>query len=120
MTQSYQKLEAIEVAFDDENLVANAGLLLVSTLASKLGLADVIADKVDLGVPHQTRHTTLFSPDELAHTTDACNACAILCTSEESGANYSESHNDPTVQVKRLSKRIEALGFEVAVTERVA
>ena len=48
MTQSYQKLEAIEVAFDDENLVANAGLLLVSTLASKLGLADVIADKVDL------------------------------------------------------------------------
>ena len=62
----------------------------------------------------------LFSPDELAHTTDACNACAILCTSEETGANYFESHNDPTVQVKRLSKRIEALGFEVAVTERVA
>ena len=48
MTQSYQKLEAIEVSFDDENLVANAGLLLVSTLASKLGLADVITDKVDL------------------------------------------------------------------------
>ena len=61
-----------------------------------------------------------FSPDELAHTTDACNACAILCTSEESGANYSESHNDPTVQVKRLTKRIEALGFDVTVTERVA
>ena len=61
-----------------------------------------------------------FSPDELAHTTDACNACAILCTSEETGANYFESHNDPTVQVKRLSKRIEALGFEVTVTERVA
>ena len=48
MTQSYHTPEAIEVAFDDENLVANAGLLLVSTLASKLGLADVIADKVDL------------------------------------------------------------------------
>ncbi|WP_276970719.1 IS1380 family transposase, partial [Ferrimicrobium acidiphilum] len=48
MTRSYQNSEAIEVTFDDENLVANAGLLLVSTLASKLGLADVIADKVDL------------------------------------------------------------------------
>jgi len=48
VTQPYPKPDAIEVAFDDENLVANAGLLLVSTLASKLGLADVIADKVDL------------------------------------------------------------------------
>ena len=48
MTRSYQNSEAIEVTFDDENLVANAGLLLVSTLASKLGLADVITDKVDL------------------------------------------------------------------------
>jgi hypothetical protein len=46
--QFYHTPDAIEVAFDDENLVANAGLLLVSTLASKLGLADVIADKVDL------------------------------------------------------------------------
>ncbi len=48
LKQFYRAPEAIEVAFDDENLVANAGLLLVSTLASKLGLADVIADKVDL------------------------------------------------------------------------
>ncbi len=48
MKQSYQSPDGIEVAFDDENLVANAGLLLVSTLASKLGLAGVIADKVDL------------------------------------------------------------------------
>ncbi|MHB1904884.1 MAG: hypothetical protein ACYCTG_12490 [Ferrimicrobium sp.] len=48
MKQFYHTPDGIEVAFDDENLVANAGLLLVSTLASKLGLADVIADKVDL------------------------------------------------------------------------
>jgi hypothetical protein len=61
-----------------------------------------------------------LSPDERAHTTDAGNACAILCASEESGANYFESHDDPTVQVKRLSKRIEALGFQVTVAERVA
>ncbi len=48
MTQSYQKPEAIEVAFDDENLVANAGLLLVSTLASKLGLDALISERVNL------------------------------------------------------------------------
>ncbi|MHB1732254.1 MAG: IS1380 family transposase [Ferrimicrobium acidiphilum] len=48
MKQFYHTPAAIEVTFDDENLVANAGLLLVSTLASKLGLADVITDKVDL------------------------------------------------------------------------
>ena len=48
MSKSYHTPAAIEVTFDDENLVANAGLLLVSTLASKLGLAEVITDKVDL------------------------------------------------------------------------
>ena len=47
-TQSYQNAEAIEVTFDDENLVANAGLLLVSTLASKLGLDALISERVDL------------------------------------------------------------------------
>ncbi len=39
---------------------------------------------------------------------------------QDLGANYFESHNDPEAQVKRLSRRIEALGFEVTVTERVA
>ena len=39
---------------------------------------------------------------------------------QDLGANYFESHNDPTVQVKRMSKRIEALRFDVTVTERVA
>ena len=39
---------------------------------------------------------------------------------QDLGADYFESHNDPTVQVKRLTKRIEALGFDVTVTERVA
>jgi hypothetical protein len=48
VTQSYQKPEAIEVAFDDENLVANAGLLLVSTLAFKLGLDALISKRVNL------------------------------------------------------------------------
>ncbi len=46
MTRSYQTPEGIEVSFDDENLVANAGLLLVSTLASKLGLDALISERV--------------------------------------------------------------------------
>jgi len=46
--QFYQSPDGIEVSFDDENLVANAGLLLVSTLVSKLGLAGVIDECVDL------------------------------------------------------------------------
>lgn len=48
MNEFYHSPEAIEVAFDDENLVANAGLLLVSTLAFKLGLAGIISERVDL------------------------------------------------------------------------
>ena len=36
------------------------------------------------------------------------------------GADYFETHNDPNAQVKRLTKRIEALGFSVTITERVA
>ena len=48
MKQFYHTPAAIEVAFDDENLVANAGLLLVSTLASKLGLDALISERVDL------------------------------------------------------------------------
>ncbi|MHB8345505.1 MAG: hypothetical protein ACYDED_14905 [Ferrimicrobium sp.] len=47
MKQFYHTPGNIEVAF----LVANAGPLLISTLSSKLGLADVIADKVDLTGP---------------------------------------------------------------------
>ena len=50
MKGSYQNLEGIEVSFDDENLVANAGLVLVATLTKKLGLARIISDKVDLRV----------------------------------------------------------------------
>lgn len=48
MNKLYHALEGIEVSFDDGNLVANAGLLLVSTLASKLGLARIVSDRVDL------------------------------------------------------------------------
>jgi transposase len=39
---------------------------------------------------------------------------------QDPGANYFEAYNDPTAQAKRLSKRIEALGFEVTLSEKVA
>jgi hypothetical protein len=39
-------LDRVEVSFDDPNLVANAGLLLVSTLAARLGLEALINSTV--------------------------------------------------------------------------
>ena len=45
---SVPSLQSINVSFDDPNLVANAGLLLVSTLSGNLGLEDLIDEKVSL------------------------------------------------------------------------
>jgi len=42
-------LDAIRPAFDDERLVANAGLLLPATLMQRLGLRTLIDERVDLG-----------------------------------------------------------------------
>ncbi len=39
----------IKIAFDDDNLVANAGLLLPAVLAEKLGLTELFDECVDLG-----------------------------------------------------------------------
>ena len=47
--QSSHNLKRIKIAFDDNNLVANAGLLLVGTLADKLGLTELFGKHVDLG-----------------------------------------------------------------------
>jgi hypothetical protein len=38
VTRVSQTLDRIEATFDDPNLVANAGLLLVATLSQRLGL----------------------------------------------------------------------------------
>lgn len=43
------RLDGIEVNFDDPNSVANAGLLLPMSLADRLGLAELVAQKVRLG-----------------------------------------------------------------------
>ncbi len=42
-------LDAIKVAFDDERSVADAGVLLVATLARRLGIEALVNDCVDLG-----------------------------------------------------------------------
>ena len=41
--------DRIQIAFDDDHLVANAGLLLPVTLAQRLGLRELVDSHVDLG-----------------------------------------------------------------------
>ncbi len=41
--------DRIRIAFDDRRLVANAGLLLPATLARRLGLPDLVRQRLDLG-----------------------------------------------------------------------
>ena len=46
---SSHSLDSYEVTFDDDRLVANAGLVLPATLAQHLGLRELFEDHVDLG-----------------------------------------------------------------------
>ena len=48
MTRVSQTLDRVQVTFDDDNLVANAGLLLPTTLVERLGLEGTVA-LFDLG-----------------------------------------------------------------------
>ena len=41
--------DRIQIAFDDHRLVANAGLILPSTLARRLGLSQLVHNHLDLG-----------------------------------------------------------------------
>ncbi|HTC85604.1 MAG TPA: IS1380 family transposase [Candidatus Acidoferrum sp.] len=47
--RSSHSLERLDVAFDDDRLVADAGLLLPATLASQLGLKALVEEHLDLG-----------------------------------------------------------------------
>ncbi len=49
MSRFYLGQRAVEVDFDDENLVANAGLALIGAFCTRIGLAGIISDKVRLG-----------------------------------------------------------------------
>ncbi len=44
-----RRLDSVDVRFDDQGLVADAGLLLPMTLAGRLGLGELVTEKVDLG-----------------------------------------------------------------------
>ena len=46
--RSSHSLDRLETAFDDDRLVANAGLLLPATLAQHLGLSALVDAYVDL------------------------------------------------------------------------
>jgi len=47
--RSWHSLDGLDTAFDDDRLVADAGLLLPATLAHRLGLRELVAKHVDLG-----------------------------------------------------------------------
>jgi len=49
MRVSCHNLDRLDVTFDDEHLVANAGLMLPATLAQHLGLRELFDEHVDLG-----------------------------------------------------------------------
>ena len=48
MVEASHNLDGLSVTFDDPNLVANAGLMLPGTLAQKLGISEVVDERVDL------------------------------------------------------------------------
>ncbi len=49
MQSSSHSLDRLNVVFDDDNAVANAGLCLPMALAEHLGMRDLIEDRLDLG-----------------------------------------------------------------------
>jgi hypothetical protein len=76
-------LDAINVVFDDDRSVADAGVLLVATLARKLGIEGLVNDCVDLG-----RRVAYFRPGRkvmsLIHAmllgADSIDGCDLLRT----------------------------------------
>ena len=53
----HDRLDAVKVEFDDERAVANAGVLLVATLAKRLGLEVLVGECVRL-----SKHGARFRP----------------------------------------------------------
>jgi len=47
--RSSHSLDRLDTAFDDDRLVAGAGLLLPATLAAHLGLKELVDERLDLG-----------------------------------------------------------------------
>ena len=47
--RSSHSLDRLDTAFDDDRLVADAGLILPATLAQRLGLRELVDEHLDLG-----------------------------------------------------------------------
>ena len=47
--RAWHKLDRLSVSFDEPNLVPNAGLLAPALIAQKLGIAELVDERVDLG-----------------------------------------------------------------------
>ena len=81
-----RRLDSIEVSFDDEGLIADAGLLLPLSLASRLGLAELVADKVDLGTrpggarPERKAQTLISGMLAGADSIEDCDLLRAGCT----------------------------------------
>ncbi|MEZ5381524.1 MAG: hypothetical protein R2754_06970 [Microthrixaceae bacterium] len=52
MSTSCHRPDRVEVVFDQPNLVSDSGLLLMATLAGRLGLAGLVSRWVHTGVPN--------------------------------------------------------------------
>lgn len=72
--QSSHNLNQIKIAFDDKNLVANAGLLLPATLANNLGLTELFDKHINLG-DAQGRANTGLKAMTLIHSALAGGDC---------------------------------------------
>ena len=112
MRVSCHSLDRLDVTFDDEHLVANAGLMLPATLAQHLGLRELFDEHVDLGdaagranVGHKAMtlvHSALAGGDSIddadvlrsGDTDGACWAtgCSPLRRSARSCASFSWGH----------------------------
>src|SRR2546421_10173334 len=72
------KPDSLVVEFDDERLIANAGLLLTSTLSGRLGLERLVEETVDLGEragaarPGRKVLSLVHAMAAGAHSTDDC------------------------------------------------
>src|SRR6202022_447117 len=86
---SSHSLDRIAVTFDDEHLVANAGLIAPATLAQHLGLRELFDEHVDLGdAPGRANvgHKALTVVHAVLAGADSIDDCDVLRAGASSAA----------------------------------
>lgn len=81
MRISSHTLDRVEVVFDDDRLVANAGLIAPATLAQHLGLRELVEEHVDLGdAPGQANvgHKAMTVIHAVLAGADSIDDCEVL------------------------------------------